>query len=168
MRRGSINRPCLLLFPRQGSSAIACALRFDAHPGRLPRISADGDDSRLLSAAAKQRFVGWYTGVIAASCSCRQISWNFAPANDCGERLLPEEGGSFPGDRVFESLSLRQGVCHRSEPRDCRRKDPGPIAGSPNSRLGPGLLHTDRRRQTKTARQAVQIVAAAHRLHSNG
>src|SRR3984893_6704743 len=40
----------------------------------------------------------------------------------------------------------------------------GPIAGLPNSRLGPGLLHTDRRRQTKTARQAVQIVAAAHRL----
>jgi hypothetical protein len=24
----------LLLFPRQGSSAIACALRFDAHPSR--------------------------------------------------------------------------------------------------------------------------------------
>jgi hypothetical protein len=40
----------------------------------------------------------------------------------------------------------------------------GPLAGSPNSRLGAGLLRIDRRQQTTPARQAVQIVATAHRL----
>src|SRR5437899_4990466 len=36
--------------------------------------------------------------------------------------------------------------------------------GCTRSRLGAGLPRTDRRRQTKLARQAVQIVATAHRL----